>query len=214
MLKKVVFLIDKSNDWILPIIKKQKFNFRKKYIFKISKNYKTVKNNDIVFIINYTRILDKKFLNNNKRNIVIHASKLPKDKGFAPMQNQILRGKNKIFFSLIEAAESVDSGKIYFSSKIKLKGHELNEELRNLQAREIINLIEKFLKRYPNVIGKKQSGLSTFNKKRTPKDSKININKSIKSQFNLIRIADNNRYPLFFKHKKFKYILKVYKHYK
>ena len=52
---------------------------------------------------------------------------------------------------------------------------------------------------------------SSFNKQRTKLNSKININKSIKSQFNLLRICDNERYPIFFNYKKKKFILKIYK---
>ena len=43
------------------------------------------------------------------------------------------------------------------------------------------------------------------------KDSKLNINRSIKSQFNLLRINDNKLYPSFFYYKKNKYLLKIYK---
>ena len=58
---------------------------------------------------------------------------------------------------------------------------------------------------------KKQNGKSSFNKRRTKKDSEININKSIKSQFNLLRICDNNKYPAFFKYRNTKYVIKIYK---
>jgi methionyl-tRNA formyltransferase len=46
---------------------------------------------------------------------------------------------------------------------------------------------------------------------RNASDSEININKSIKSQFNLLRICDNEKYPAFFKYKNCKFILKIFK---
>ena len=58
---------------------------------------------------------------------------------------------------------------------------------------------------------KKQKGKGNFNKRRTKKDSEININKSIKSQFNHLRICDNDKYPAFFKYKNNKYLLKIFK---
>ena len=48
------------------------------------------KNFDILFILSYHKILSKNILKNNKHNIVIHASNLPKGKGFAPFFHQIL----------------------------------------------------------------------------------------------------------------------------
>ena len=48
------------------------------------------------------------------------------------------------------------------------------------------------------VSGKPQEGVATYYERRTPKDSELDINRSIKDQFNLLRIVDNERYPAFF----------------
>ena len=58
------------------------------------------------------------------------------DKGFAPVQNQILRNKKKIFISLIKAVNKVDSGPIYMQSYFKLDGTELNNEIRYIQGKK------------------------------------------------------------------------------
>ena len=49
--------------------------------------------------------------------------------------------------------------------------------------------------------------------RRSPLDSQIDINKSISSQFDLIRVCEPDRYPAFFKihGKKYKIILEKYK---
>ena len=47
--------------------------------------------------------------------------------------------------------------------------------------------------------------------RRTPKDSEIDVNKSISEQFNLLRIADNERYPCFFKYKGHNYKISLTK---
>ena len=74
-----------------------------------------------------------------------------------------------------------------FFTKLKLNGHELNQEIRNLQAKLTIKIIKLFLKNTQKSYysKKKQQGKSTFFKKRSAKDSKLDINKSIKDQFNL-----------------------------
>jgi methionyl-tRNA formyltransferase len=50
-----------------------------------------------------------------------------------------------------------------------------------------------------------------WHQKRSFTDNKLNINKSIKSQFNLLRIVNNKLYPAFFEHKKHTYLLKIVK---
>jgi methionyl-tRNA formyltransferase len=207
---KVLFLLDKKNDWIKKYLIRFKFNSYKKYKFYLDYRVKDRNKYDLVFILNCTKILKKQNLSKNL-NLVVHSSKLPKDKGFAPMQNQILRGSNKINFTLFEAIEKVDSGDIFFRSKAKVKGYELNEELREIQALSTLKLIKKFLTKYPNINKSKQKGFASFNKKRRKEDSKLNINKSIKQQFNLLRICDNEKYPAYFKYKNKTFIIKIYK---
>jgi methionyl-tRNA formyltransferase len=143
----------------------------------------------------------------------VHESNLPKFKGFAPVQWQILKNKKNITNSLIILGinENVDSGKIILQNKILFKGHELYDEIRMKQFVSTYKLIKDFLRVYPNFKTRKQKGKSTIFRKRKQKDSKININKSIKSQFNLFKISNNNDWPAFFEYKKNKYILKIFK---
>jgi len=47
--------------------------------------------------------------------------------------------------------------------------------------------------------------------KRIPENSRLDIDKSIREQFNMLRVSDNERYPLFFSHMGHEYILKVFK---
>ena len=61
----------------------------------------------------------------------------------------------------------------------------------------------------PKVKSKKEKVL--FLKKRSPKDSKIKIKKSILSQFNLLRSVDNKNYPAFFFIYGKKYFIKISK---
>ena len=95
--------------------------------------------------------------------------------------------------------------------KYKLKGTELMNDLRAIQAKAVFKIMSKFLDKYPKIKFRKQVGKSNFNKKRKPEDSKLNIKKSILSQFNLLRVCDNQRYPAFFIHKGIKYYLKIEK---
>ena len=208
---KVTFLLDKSNLWFEKQLKNYNFRLNNRYIFKVSKNPNNIKNQDIVFPLSYTRVLPESFLQKNELVLIAHPSKLPKDKGFAPLQYQILRNKNKVYMSLIRAVKEVDAGPIYFQNSFVLNGTELSDEIRNIQGIQFLNIIKKFLIKYPNVKSKKQTGKSNFNKRRNPKDSQLDINRTIKQQFNHLRINDNKLYPSFFYYKGQKYIIKIFK---
>ena len=208
---KVTFLLDKSNLWFEKQLRNYDFKLNNRYIFNISKNLNNIKNQNIVFPLSYTRILPKSFLQKNELVLIAHLSKLPKDKGFAPLQYQILRNKNKIYMSLIKAVKEIDAGPIYFQNSFILNGTELSDEIRNIQGMQILNIIKKFLIKYPKVKSKKQIGKGNFNKRRYPKDSQLDVNKTIKQQFNHLRINDNELYPSFFYYKGQKYIIKIYK---
>ena len=65
---KIGFLIDKTNDWIENFFIKRDFKNNSKYKFKIFDNYLKIKNYDVIFILGYTKILDKNFL--EKKNII------------------------------------------------------------------------------------------------------------------------------------------------
>lgn len=204
------FLIDPKNSWIEKYLRSIKYS-KKKYKINFEKDQRKIKNVDIVLVLSYTRILKNSFLKKNNLVLIAHPSNLPKDRGFAPVQNQILKNKKKIYFSLLKAVKKVDAGPICLKMPFFLNGDELYDEMRLKQGKAAIKLIEIFLKKYPKINFRNQIGKSTYNKKRTNKDYELDINNSIKSQFNILQICNNDDYPAYFIYKKNKYILKIFK---
>ena len=86
--------------------------------------------------------------------MIAHPSKLPKDKGFAPLQYQVLRNKKKFYISLIKAVKEVDAGPIYLQKSFNLNGTELSDEIRTIQGLQILRIIKDFLIKYPNIKSK------------------------------------------------------------
>lgn len=209
---KVTLVIDNPKSWINKY-KDILIDRLKNLSCKVSfcRDYKKIKNGDIAIFLSCEKIVPKEFLKKSKHNLIIHASNLPKGKGWSPLTWQILQGKNKIPITLFEAIEKPDSGPIYYKDYIILEGHELIDEIREKLFQKILELLIKFIKNYPDNKPKPQKGKETFFPRRTPKDSELNIHKSIKEQFNLLRVVDNERYPAFFYYKGHKYILKIYK---
>ena len=93
---RIGFLFDKKNNWISKYFDKTQFKLSKKYKFSFLYSEQNIKNYDVLFVINYMKIIDQKILNKNKLNLVVHESNLPKGKGFAPVQWQILNNKSLI----------------------------------------------------------------------------------------------------------------------
>jgi UDP-4-amino-4,6-dideoxy-N-acetyl-beta-L-altrosamine N-acetyltransferase len=168
---------------------------------------------DFCFCLSFSKIVSKDIRNKFKHTVVVHESELPKGRGWSPLTWQILEGKNIIPVTLLEAEDSVDSGKIYKQTWIDFFGSELVDELRDGQAKATKELCQWFVDEYPQSTNsaKEQKGTPTYYNRRLPKDSQIDLNKSLFEQFNLLRIVDNQKYPAYFIHKGLRYNLAIEK---
>ncbi len=168
---------------------------------------------DICFYLGCSVIVDSCVREKYCNNLVIHASDLPKGKGWSPLNWQIIEGKNDIPIVLFEAVDKVDAGAIYMRSSLKLKGYELLSEIKELLAIESKAMILGFISKYPESLlsGKEQIGQTSYYQKRGAADSEIDPHVSIIDSFNKIRAADNEDYPIFFKYLDKKYIIKIYR---
>ena len=166
---------------------------------------------DIAAFISCIRLVSSEGLSKSKSNIVCHPSDLPSGKGSSPIAWEIIGGNNELTFTLFEAIEGVDSGQVYSKKKVNLIGDELNDEIKKIQAEITFAMIIDYIKSYPNYESYPQSGKESFYKRRTPADCELDINKSIKEQFDLLRTVDNENYPAFFNFRDNKYILKIKK---
>lgn len=168
---------------------------------------------DFNFILSFSKKIPKNILDLNKHNLVVHESALPAGRGWSPLTWQILEGKNKIPITLFEADEALDSGNIYIQGIMEFIGHELVDELRLVQGETTISMCRRFIQEYPGIIklAKKQLGSSSFYTKRSSEDSKLDPNKTISDQFNLLRVVDNSRYPAFFEFMGTRYDLHIKK---
>lgn len=208
----ISLLCDNKDSWIIPYMKEIKEELiAMNHIVYCIDSYKYIIKGDLAFILGCEIIIPSSFLKLNRHNLVIHESALPSGKGWSPLTWQILEGNNKIPVTLFEAIADVDSGDIYLQDFLNLNGDELVDEIKHKQGLLSKKLVIEFVSKYPNIKGKKQHGKETYYKKRTPMDSELNINKTIVEQFNLLRVADNDRYPAFFYINEQKYIIKIFK---
>lgn len=168
---------------------------------------------DILLILSYWDLLSDAALSKHVHNLVLHESALPEGKGWSPLTWQVLEGKSEIPITLFEAVKKVDAGDIYLQAQVRLKGHELIDEIRSLQAQATFDLCQEFVEQYPQIVATKQaqSGEETFYPRRDPKDSCLDPEQSISDQFNLLRVVDNESYPAYFEHNNHRYVVKIEK---
>lgn len=210
---KINIIIDNPNNWFARkkdnLIKSLQKNGHDCFFYNDHKLIQ--KNSDISFFLGCEKIIAKNIRIKSKYNIVIHASDLPKGKGMSPTTWQILENKKRIPVTLFEVADGFDTGDYYLKDSFLLDGDELINEWQEKLYKCMKKMILKFVKIHDQLRPTKQIGKSTFYKRRNKNDSELNINKSIKSQFNLLRVVDNNNYPAYFHYKNNKYVIKIYK---
>jgi methionyl-tRNA formyltransferase len=206
----IQLLVDNVNSWFVPYATALNSKLISMgFDSHLLHDHEAVRSGDILFILSCEKILKKHTLDKNKLNLVVHGSDLPKGRGWSPMTWEVLEGKNRFCLSLIEAAEKVDSGNVIEKTFFELKGYELNEEMKTIQGKEINKLIIGFLKKYPSFSSSPQVGEPSYYPRRTPRDSELDINKTLKDQFNLFRVVDNEKFPAFFHYMGHRYILKI-----
>ena len=156
-------------------------------------------------------IIKKDFLRLNRHNLVVHASALPKGKGWSPLTWQILEGKSCIPITLFEATEHVDAGCIYLQEEMHFDGTELIDDLRDVVGAATCSLCLAFVREYPSILQKarEQSGEESFYMRRKPEDSRLDLDRSLRDQINLLRVVDNERYPAFFEWKGKRYYIAI-----
>jgi methionyl-tRNA formyltransferase len=209
---KITILTDNPGSWFLPYgATLERALHAAGHETRYVSRKQDIESGDICFLLSCVRIVEPLCLSRNRHNIVVHASDLPEGKGFAPLQWQILEGRSEITLTLLEAAESVDAGPYYFKSTLQFDGTELYDELRSKLGSKIIEMCLHFAANLDLMAPIPQQGQDSFYRKRTERDDELHIQRSILEQFNHFRVADNERFPLYFWHLGCKYIVKIYK---
>ncbi len=160
----------------------------------------TLPGGDIAFFLSLGRVVKPELLRRHVHNLVVHESALPHGRGWSPLTWQILEGASSIPVTLLEAADGVDAGPVYASRQLSFHGGELVNELRSAQAEATLELCREFVADYPSGVAAAtaQQGEASYYPRRRPADSRLDPQRSIAEQFNLLRVCDPERYPAYF----------------
>lgn len=155
---------------------------------------------DVLFLISCTEIIAPERRNLYRHVVVLHASDLPKGRGWSPHVWAIIEGARAITVSAIDAAGKVDCGDVWAKRNFDVAPHALYDEIN-------VALFDTELKLMDDVVGMVRRGERpvpqpaiepTYHRRRTPADSEIDPDSSIAQQFDRMRVCDPERYPAFF----------------
>lgn len=167
---------------------------------------------DILFLISCHDLIRSEVRNGYRYSLVIHASDLPSGKGWSPHIWKIIDGKNRIPLSLISAEDSIDSGDVWRKEYVEIEETDLFSDINRKFFLAEIKMIDWACKNIKDSSPIKQTGKESYFRRRLPKDSELDLDKTIREQFNLMRVCDPNRYPAYIvvNNKKIKIILESY----
>lgn len=155
---------------------------------------------DILFLISCSEIVSGKDRSAYRASLVLHASDLPRGRGWSPHIWGILNGAETITLSLIEAEDKVDTGRIWKKLAISVPKHALWDEINTRVFQAEIELIDFAVAHIADIVPAAQAAdiEPTYFRRRAPEDSKLNAEASLAAQFDQIRVCDPNRFPAFF----------------
>lgn len=158
---------------------------------------------DILFLVSCSEIVERGILLNFKHSMVLHASDLPKGRGWSPHIWELLHGAEQITVSMLDAADVVDCGDIYRKITVNIPRSALWKEISDLLFTAEIQMMKFAVENFDNLqkFSQNSETEATWYPKRNPKDSEIDPNKPISDQFDLIRVCDHNRFPAHFYHR-------------
>ena len=182
------------------------------HCFRLFDSKADLSGGDLLFLVSCHEFIGSDIRKLYRTTFVLHASDLPNGRGWSPHIWTILNGSNEIVVTLLEAADKIDSGDIWAQQRVIFQGHELYDEINAAIFEAELNLIKFAVHSYTEIKKHPQpDSQSKYFRRRTPEDSFIDPKLSIADQFELLRVADPNRYPAFFHFRGQRFLIKITK---
>lgn len=150
---------------------------------------------DILFLVSATEVVGREITDRYRASLVLHASALPEGRGWSPHIWDVLGGADSLTVTLLEAVEPVDSGDVWAQRAVQLDGSELYDEINAKLFDAEIALMDWAVQNFSSVQPRPQVGTPTYHRRRTPEDSRLDADRSLADQFDLMRVADPDRFP-------------------
>lgn len=180
---------------------------------QLVRSSRDLKGGDILFLVSCSELVKAEDRRLYKTTLVLHASDLPRGRGWSPHVWEVIAGGREITVSILEAAERIDSGRIWGKVKVQIPDHALWYEINNLIFRAETDLMSRVVADFDSIVPVEQDPMvePTYYRRRTAEDSRIDPDISIAKQFDLLRVCDPERFPAFFDLNGHRYVIKIEK---
>lgn len=184
-----------------------------KHEISLVRSKKALTGGEILFLISCSEIIGAIERAAYNATLVLHASDLPKGRGWSPHIWQIIGGAEQVTLSLLEAEDAVDSGRIWHQIKFPVPKHALWNEINDQLFSAELVLMDFAVEQFESVtpLPQRSDIEPTYFPNRKPVDSRIDPHTTIASQFDQIRVCDPERFPAYFELHGFSYKLTLEK---
>jgi methionyl-tRNA formyltransferase len=162
---------------------------------------------DFLFLVSCHQIVGAAHRAGYRHTLVLHASALPHGRGMSPHIWQVLEGRTEITLTLMEAVDRLDEGRIWHQLPVAMPADAVCSELNARLFDAELALMDWALAHCDHARPRPQHGEPSYYRKRRPDDSRLDPDRSLAEQFDLLRVADPERYPAFFEHRGRRYKL-------
>jgi methionyl-tRNA formyltransferase len=197
---RISFLCSDENHPVNAHLQKWAVANSTKHQIELVRKKSDLSGGEILFLISCSEIVNTIDRAAYQASLVLHASDLPRGRGWSPHIWQIIEGAEQITLSMLEAEDKVDSGRVWKKLKFPVPKHALWDEINTKLFEAEIQLIDYAVRNIGLIKPEMQDHCiePNYYPRRSPSDSKIDPKQSIASQFNKIRVCDPQRFPAFF----------------
>ena len=197
----------------MPHLRRWAASNRNKHQIELLTCVEDASGGDILFLVSCSEKVMKAARAKYRNTLVLHASDLPKGRGWSPHVWDIVEGADTLTISLLEAEDVIDSGRIWKKQKLDIAKHMLWDEINVALFEAEVALIDFAVANADKISPFEQdnSVAPSYRRRRNPEDSSLDPERSISEQFDLLRICDPERFPAFFDHLGHRYVIKLEK---
>lgn len=211
-MKIAILCTDPGHPVMEPLRQWQAEMTRRGHVVALHADKHALTGGDILFLVSCSQLIKPAERAAFRAVLVLHASDLPRGRGWSPHVWAVVGGARTITLCLLEARDPVDSGDIWLRTEFVLEGHELLPEINAKLFAHELALMSQAVEQFDSIRPVPQSGEpGPYLRKRTPADSELDPHRTIAEQFDLLRVVDNTRYPAYIHFRGHKYLLKIEK---
>ena len=197
---KISILCSDSNHPVNSFLQKWISMNRDSHELSLLRKKSDLPGGDILFLVSCSEIIRQEDRCKYQKCLVLHASDVPKGRGWSPHIWEIIRGSQAITLTLMEADDNIDCGKIWKKTNFLVPKHALWDEINSRLFEAEIDMIDFATSNFHIVkpVAQSLEIKPTYFKRRTPDDSQFDPKLPFVDVFDQIRVCDSERFPAFF----------------